>query len=140
MWIICSWSNRKSEVFPRCVSDYLCPNADSTTFNCIYFIFTSKKKKKKSLCLLSILTVLWNSLTSSLFFFFLGLTTRFLSTILGLCDSVKVVCLCIPFLHFQFSLLKVKHLISSHFHQNFYFPILFSWIIFHHLSLYAWNL
>ena len=32
--------------FPRCVFDYLCPTADSTTFNCIDFIFTSKKKKK----------------------------------------------------------------------------------------------
>lgn len=37
-------------------------------------------QKKKSLCLLNILTVLRNSLTSSPF---LGLTTRFLSTILG---------------------------------------------------------
>lgn len=137
MWIISSWRDRKSEVFPRCVYDYLCPTADSTTFNCIYFIVTSKK----SLCAY---WVFWqcyeNSLTSSLFFFFLVLTTRFLSTILGLCDSVKVFCLCIPFLHFQFSLLKVKNPISSHFHQNFYFPILLSLIIFHHLSLYAWNL
>lgn len=46
----------------------------------VYISFLPQKEKKKSLCLLNILTVLRNSLTSSLF---LGLTTRFLSTILG---------------------------------------------------------